>query len=109
MAIGRVNTGGGGTGVELKKLLFSNTTVAISAFVADTTCEDYPYRASVALTGALATMIPEVVFSLADATSGVFAPIATAYTGGVYLYANAAPENAVIIPTIILWRGVETK
>lgn len=96
-----------GSAVELKKLLFFNTTVATSAFVADTTYEDYPYRASVALTGALATMIPEVVFSPADATSGVFAPIATVYTGGVYLYANAAPESAVTIPTIILWRGAE--
>lgn len=96
-----------GAGVELKKLIFADTAVATSAFVADTTYEDYPYRASVALTGVLATMIPEVVFSLTDATSGVFAPCATAYMGGIYIYANAVPESAVTIPTIMLWRGAD--
>lgn len=94
-----------GSAVELKKLLFSNTTVVASAFVADTTYEDYPYRASVALTGVLATMIPEVIFSLTDATSGDFAPVVECYTGGIYVYAASVPEETVTIPTIILWRG----
>lgn len=94
-----------GTGVELKKLQFNNTSVAVSAFVADTTYEDYPYRASVPLEGVLESMIPEVIFSLLDATSGTFAPVAESYNGGVYLYASDVPEANVTVPVIICWKG----
>lgn len=94
-----------GTGVELKKLQFNNTSVAMSDFVASTTYEDYPFRASVTLKGVLDSMIPEVIFSLSDATSGLFAPIAETYNGGVYLYASDVPEEDVIVPVIIFWKG----
>ena len=94
-----------GTGVELKKLQFNNVSVAVSKFVADTTYEDYPFRASVPLEGVLNSMIPEVIFSLTDATSGLFAPIAETYNGGVYLYATDAPEASVTVPVIICWKG----
>lgn len=94
-----------GTAVELKKLQFTNTTVAKAAFVADSTYQDYPYRASVTLTGVLSSMIPDVVLSLADAISGNFAPVAACYDGGIYLYAASAPDTAMTIPTIICWRG----
>src|SRR5574344_1657504 len=49
---------------ELKRLQFTNTEVATTAFLADETYEDFPYRASVALTGVLATMTPDVVLSV---------------------------------------------
>lgn len=75
------------------------------AFVSDLSYADYPYRAAVALTGVTADMIPEVVFGLAEATSGIFAPVAECYNGGVYLYANDVPEAAITIPTIICWRA----
>lgn len=94
-----------GTAVELKKLQFNNTSVPASDFVADSTYEDYGFRASVSLSGVTGTMIPEVVFSLADAVSGIFAPIAESYNGGVYLYASDVPESAITIPVIICWRG----
>lgn len=94
-----------GTAVELKKLLFANTSVPVSAFVADSTYQDYPYRAAIALTGVLNSMIPEVVLSVADAIDGNFAPVAATYNGGVYLYAASAPESAITIPTIICWKG----
>lgn len=94
--------------VELKKKQFNNTAVAVSAFVADTTYEDYPYRAAVALTGVIATDIPEVMFGMAEAVSGIFAPVVETYNGGVYIYASDVPEAAITIPTIILWRGNAT-
>lgn len=94
-----------GTGVELKKLQFNNTSVNVADFVADNTHEDYPFRASVPLVGVIESMIPEVIFSLVDATSGLFAPVAESYNGGVYLYASDAPEATVVIPTIICWKG----
>lgn len=94
-----------GTAVELKKLQFLNTAVAKTAFVADTTYQDYPYRAAVALTGVLASMIPDVVLALEDATDGNIAPVAECYNGGIYLYAASVPDAAITIPTILCWRG----
>lgn len=90
--------------VELKKLMFTNTTVAAASFVADATYTDYPYRAAVALTGVISGMVPEVIFGLEDAVSGVFAPVAETYNGGIYIYANGVPSAAITIPTIICWR-----
>ena len=94
-----------GTGVEMKKLQFSNTSVAASKFVANTTYEDYPYRASVALDGVISSMIPEVIFGMSDAIGGNFAPVAESYNGGIYIYAADKPEGNTVIPTIICWKG----
>ena len=93
-----------GTAVELKKRSFFDTVVSASAFVADSTSEDYPYRAAVSLSGVISGMIPEVIFGLADAVSGNFAPVAEAYDGGVYIWAAEVPEASTTIPTIICWR-----
>ena len=86
------------------KLKFTNTSIANTAFAGNDTYQDYPYRASVALTGVLASMTPEIIFSLADATSGNFAPVAECYDGGVYIYAASMPDTAVTVPTILCWR-----
>ena len=97
-----------GTAVELKKLQFNNVSVATNAWQTDSTYSDYGKRAAVALTGVINTMIPEVIFGLADATSGTFAPIADTYDGGIYIYANATPSAAITIPTILCWKGNAT-
>ena len=94
-----------GVGVELRKLQFNNVLVEASLFVSDTTYEDYPFRATVPLAGVLESMIPEVIFSLFDATSGLFAPVAESYNGGVYLYTSDLPEADVTVPVIICWKG----
>lgn len=94
-----------GTAVELKKLAFANTAVAVSTWADDSTYEDYPYRAAVALSGVTAAMIPEVVFGLAAMSENSFAPVAECYNGGVYIYAADVPESTITIPTIICWRG----
>ena len=94
-----------GTAFELKKLQFSNVSVSAVDFVSDTTYQDFPYRAGVALSSVIESMIPEIVLSVEDATSGNFAPVAESYNGGVYLYATSAPESDITIPTIIAWRG----
>ena len=93
-----------GTDVEMKKLIFTNTSVAASAWTETNTYESYPYRAAVALSGVLSTMVPEVAFSIASMEENGFAPVAESYNGGIYLYASSAPESAVTIPTIWLWR-----
>lgn len=92
--------------VEPKKKTFANTTVSSTAFSADATYTAYPYRAAVTLTGVTATMLPEVVFDAEDAASGNYAPVATAYSGGVYIYSVAVPDSSVTIPSIVAWEGV---
>nr|DAH96127.1 MAG TPA: Receptor Binding Protein [Caudoviricetes sp.] len=94
----------GGSAYELKKLSFSSTKVAAASFVADSTYTDFPYRAPVALMGVTSSMTPEVVFGVADAMSGIFAPVAETYNGGVYIYAAEVPNAAITIPTILCWR-----
>ena len=86
------------------RLLFSNVSVAVNTFADDITYANFPFRASIALQGALGSMLPEVVFSLADAASGNFAPVVESYDGGVYIYAVEKPEEDVTIPVITLWR-----
>lgn len=95
----------GGSGVELKKLVFYDTAVLASEWAADSTYPDYPVRASVALTSVVATMIPDITLALADATSGNIAPVAECYNGGVWLYAASKPDAQMVIPTIICWKG----
>lgn len=94
-----------GTAVELKKLVFADTTVPVSAFVADNTYQDYPFRAAVTLANVIASMIPNVVYSVAALTDNNFAPVAECYNGGVYIYADSKPTNPVKIDTIICWRA----
>ena len=91
-------------GAEPSRLQFISTAVAKTAFVADATYADYPYRASVALSGVLSTMVPHVVFGAVEAKSGKYAPVAACYNGGVYLYASAVPAANITVPTIICWR-----
>lgn len=86
------------------RLLFRDTEVAVSAFVADATYADYPYRAEVTLEGSLASMVPEVILDVADALGGNYSPVATSYDGGIYLYAAEIPATALTIPTIYLMR-----
>lgn len=83
----------------------SSVAVATSDWASDTTYTDYPYRASIAIDGCTINHIPEVVFSLVDAMSGTFAPIAETYDGGVYIYASEQPAD-ITIPTIKLVKVV---
>ena len=90
-------------GAQKKRITFVNTNVAASAWAADETYTDYPYRAAIPLTGVTAASFAEVVLSPADAVSGAYAPVCETYAGGIYLYANAAPGAAVTIPAIVIW------
>ena len=78
----------------------TNQQVAVSAWASDSTSADYPWRASVAITGVTADMRPEVRFSIADVESGIFASFAQSYAGGVYIYVAEKPSATVTIPVI---------
>ena len=91
--------------VDAVKLTFTNIAVQASQWAADETYSDFPFRALVGLSSEVTgAMVPEVIFDVADATSGIFAPVAHSTGGGIMLYASEQPSAAVTIPTIILWR-----
>ena len=89
------------------KLTFTNVELPVGWMATSDryAAEGFPYFGAIPLTGATASMTPEVVFSVADAMSGIFAPVAETYDGGVYIYASELPSATTItIPTILLWR-----
>lgn len=87
-------------------LKFINQSVLVAAWASDTTYTDYPYRASVVLSGVTSNHIPIVMFSNDDVSSGNYSSIVASYSGGVYLYAKAVPSSSIIIQTIICTKGV---
>lgn len=87
-----------------KVLRYLNITAPASLFVADTTYEDYPFRAAVALKDVTVKMIPQVCFGLKEATSGNFAPLCATYDGGIYIYAAEQPETDVVILTVLCFK-----
>lgn len=89
---------------EPNKIVVHNTTIEPNMFVIDRTYTDYPYRASIDIENVTTTMIPEIIFSVNDANSGVFAPVAETYDGCVCIYAVNPPVDVLTIPTIIIWR-----
>lgn len=89
---------------EKKTMRFYDVAVPASDFVSDTTDENFPFRAAIALENVTSEMIPDVYFSLADAASGIFASVSEAYDGGVYIYAGENVETAVEIPAIVCRR-----
>ena len=92
------------TGEFSRWLHFADTVVPTTAFAADATYMDFPYKATIPLAGVSAAMIADVMFGLADSLSGSYAPVAEAYDGGIYIWADSVPPASVIIPTIICWR-----
>ena len=66
----------------------------------DTTYADYPYKATIAATGVKSTMVAEVVYDMADAVSGNYAPVCNTFDGGVYIYSKV--NTAITIPTILV-------
>lgn len=93
-------------GAEKKRLQFTDAPCYIASFADDTTYANFPYRGAIDLNGVSADMTPEVVFGIADAMSGNYAPVAACYNGGVFIYAAEKPSNDFTIPTIICWKAV---
>lgn len=85
---------------DAKVLAFENVEIQPSAWQADETYAEYPFRAAVTLSGVTENFVPDIVLSPEDALSNVFAPIADSYSGGVYMYANEAPASTVTVPTV---------
>lgn len=87
-------------------LIFSDVSVAVDAWAEDTTYTDYPYKADVACEGVTADHKPDVTFDVAEAISGVYAPVAVTGEGVVSIYAKEIPADAITIPTITCVKAV---
>ena len=82
---------------------FVNVSVPTASFTADTTYKEYPYKADIILPQIGTTLVPTVIFSLTDAESGNYAPVAECGSGYVRIWAKKAPESTITIPTILCW------
>ena len=96
----RTNIGAGTGDGNCSSIVVNNVSVATSAWGASSTYTDYPYEASVTVTGCTTNHVPEVIFSVTDAVSGTFAPICVSGTNKVTIYATEAPTSTMTIPTI---------
>lgn len=94
------------TRLNAATIISNNLAVATSAWVSDTTYEDFPFRAAVTITGCTASHRPDVTYSVEDATSANFAPVAESYAGGIYIYAAEKPTATITIPTVILMKQI---
>lgn len=81
-------------------LSFANLTAA--DWVEDSTYKDYNYRCDVACAGVTADDFAEVVFDLAESTSGNYAPICETLADVVRIYSKL--NTTITIPTVIITR-----
>lgn len=79
-----------------------DTTVSPSLFVSDTKYADYPYKADIPIDEADDVQSANVIFDVAEADSGNFAPVCEIGDNYVRIWAKAVPEAEFVIPTIIL-------
>lgn len=94
------------TDLKEATLIFTNVSVPAESWTSDTTYEAYPYKADIACEGVTADYKPDVTYDVPEATSGVFAPVATTGAGVVSIYASEIPADAIVIPTISCVKAV---
>lgn len=81
-----------------KGLIFSD--VEATTWVESTTYEDFSYQCDVACIGVTADDFAEVVFDLAESTSGNYAPLCETKDGIVTIWSKVT--DSITIPTIII-------
>jgi len=86
--------------------IFSNVSVATSAWASSSTYAAYPYAAVISCSGVTADYVPEVTFGVDEATGGNFAPVALSGSGTVTIYAATKPTAAITLPSIKCERAV---
>lgn len=77
-------------------------TVPASAFVADTTFTNYPYKADITVSGATSNDVPDVQPSQDAMDLNILGGKSLAGAGIVTIYANAVPSAAIVIDRITL-------
>lgn len=96
---GDIAVSGGGSTFTL----LSNLTA--SAGIADSTYTDYPLRFDFAVAGLTTSDMVEAVLSVADATSGNFAPVTTTVDGKFSIYGKSGSSLSSSINAIVFKGG----
>lgn len=78
------------------------TNITASNWVTDSTYSDYGYRCDMTCTGVTANDYAEVVFDVAEATSGIYAPVCETKTNIVSIWASET--TSITVPSIIITR-----
>lgn len=86
--------------------IFTNVSVAASAWGNDSTYGAYPFAATITAAGVTTAHVPEVNYGATEAASGDFAPVASSGSGTVKIYAAVKPTAAITIPSIICIKAV---
>jgi hypothetical protein len=87
-------------------LIFTNTSVLVGAWTASTVYPGFGYAATFACTGVTSSSAVQVYFAPTEAMNGNYAPIATAGTNIVTIYAIAVPTATITIPTVVALKHV---
>lgn len=97
-----------GSQVSKMNLVYSNISVSSALWISDTTysAQGYNWRAAIGATAVTSSHVPSVVFSCADAISNNYAPVASSYDGGVYIYCKNKPSGNITIPSITCVKGL---
>jgi len=74
------------------------TNVSASTWEADSTYTDYGYKCVLSVSGVTANDLAEVVFGVAEATSGNYAPVVETGAGTITIYSKV--DDTITIPTI---------
>lgn len=80
--------------------VIENTVITPDMFVDDETYEDFPFKVSIPIEGLTEKHLVEVIFSQAEASSGIFAAVTSSADGEVIIYAAEKPAEDITIPTI---------
>lgn len=94
---------------SLKPSTYQNVTIATTAWVANTNSQaadqektDYPFMATISLTGVTANQMATVLFNYDDQIGGNFAPCAYTTSGGVIIEAKEKPSATITLASVTI-------
>lgn len=102
---GVISAVGGGEECQYVGLIYENTIVSVSDWIADETYEQFGYKADIICEDVTEEFFSDVVFGIEEAISGNYAPISKTSEGTVTIYAVDIPEGDITIPTIKCIKG----
>jgi hypothetical protein len=80
----------------------TNISVASGEWMPSTMYAGFGYEVMIHIDGVKSSHTPTVIFDIAEATSGNFAPIAIAEDEAVTIFAKEQPSGDIVIPVIVL-------
>jgi hypothetical protein len=84
---------------------YTNITVSTSQWVSDNTYVNFPYKASIPISGLLTTDTALVQFAPAQQESGKYIGADTG-SGYLYIWATTIPTSSIILPNVVVLRVV---